>query len=359
MRKSPLIGAFRAVQLAAVLIMIYSIWNFVAMHKTPILPPELPGSFKDSPRPNSVMINTPSSMDPPNNQGPGFFEPGSLNLSRVESMSKCYINPKGMYKTHFGDGLCVVSASKKFMFYHVRKSGSSTGRKIAEEQFQGKDMQRCNRGGREDYFAAAFVRNPTTRFFAQYEEMFVRTLGNKMRVPNQFDVFHSDMKDYKAYERAFCGKYINEPRQGRRKPCDQIPSQDTGDLARRFEKFVESWDGTVFEAHLAMQAPILSHSTGMPYRVDYIGDVRHMQEDWDKIGKELGVSEVSVLRGRAYPRRMNTSYVSTTTYERMCRIAAIDYCCLNFALPPQCKDSGVSCRWTSVDGENRIVPEIR
>eukprot|EP00466_Bigelowiella_natans_P012332 jgi/Bigna1/69012/fgenesh1_pg.7_\ len=362
-------NAFQAVQLSALIILMYSLWILITAETSPIhIQPKWPEKFKGSNAiashaiiDSSNITTRKTNLEPHKYEDPDVFAPGSLKMSQLEAFSKCYIDPIGMYRTHFGDGLCVVSDSKKFVFYHVRKSGSSTGRSVATQQFGGRDMQRCDHRGkrRDEFYKVAFVRNPTTRFFAQYEETFVRTLGGKMKIPDEFDVFHKDMKDYKEYEKLFCGESASLPRKGRKKPCDQIPSQDTGNLARRFERFIDAWDGTVFEAHLAMQAPILSNrNTGLPFALDYLGNTKTTDSDWQQIGNKLGVMHVETIRGRAYPRRMNISYISKGTYEKMCRLAAIDYCCLNFKLPPECTNAGVSCRWISKDGSKRIVPEV-
>ena len=106
-----------------------------------------------------------------------------------------------------------------------------------------------------------------------------------------------------------------------------------------------------------MQAPILSSREGMPIHLDFIGDTKHTAEHWKQIGEELNVPNVTVIRGRGYPRRMNISYIATKTYNKICRLAAIDFCCLNFKLPPECATSGVACGWETKDGERRIVPK--
>mmetsp|Transcript_17058 Transcript_17058/g.33286 ORF Transcript_17058/g.33286 Transcript_17058/m.33286 type:complete len:378 (+) Transcript_17058:32-1165(+) len=357
-----------ALPFAATGIALYGIWLLLsadshAISPTPALSPakDMKLHLKSDPPVGNSVPNP--STDPAISPGAASsiksFAPGSLSMTRAESMKKCWVDPKGMYRTHFGDYLCVVSESQKMVFYHVRKSGSSTGREVATKTFGGRDMQNCKRRAADikNYYTVAFVRNPITRFFASYEEMFVRTLGNH-RVPKQFDVFHADLENYKAYERIFCGPDADLPRRGQKKPCDQVLTRETGELAHRFERFVKAWDGTMFEQHLGFQAPVLSSNDGKPFRLDFIGDTKHTDEHWQQIGKHLNVPKVEVIRGRAYPRRMNITYIQTETYERICRLAAIDFCCLNFELPPQCANAGVSCEWEEHDGEDRIVPRV-
>ena len=58
-------------------------------------------------------------------------------------------------------------------------------------------------------------------------------------------------------------------------------------------------------------------------------------------------------------RRFNTLFVSISTKQRICQQSAIDYCCLNMELPPECNDEKVEIH-CSLDhnklGEFRIQP---
>jgi hypothetical protein len=65
-----------------------------------------------------------------------------------------------------------------------------------------------------------------------------------------------------------------------------------------------------------------------------------------------------VIHGRAYPRRMNVSDVSDDAMQAMCRVYAIDFCCLNYELPPACLRAPpgrrVLCKWLEKGGERLI-----
>ena len=153
--------------------------------------------------------------------------------------------------------------------------------------------------------------------------------------------------DYKAYEKLF----------------------NTPETVRRFEAFVHLWDGrTLFNDHIRLQAPVLADvHTGAPHPLDYIGLTSEMVEAWDGIGALVGKSvdhRLSSMRGRTFPRRFNTSLVSEETQRRICRLAALDYCCLNFALPEACQPHAappghqVYCQWVSRGGVRHIEPLI-
>lgn len=64
-----------------------------------------------------------------------------------------------------------------------------------------------------------------------------------------------------------------------------------------------------------------------------------------------------------YPRRFNVSAVKDATRRRICRLTALDYCCMNFVLPPVCRDedfAGVFCNVTrrSIPGQVESHPSI-
>ena len=67
-----------------------------------------------------------------------------------------------------------------------------------------------------------------------------------------------------------------------------------------------------------------------------------------------------VFDSRSVPRRFNTSLVSISTKQRICQQSAIDYCCLNMELPPECNDNEKVEIHCSLDhnklGEFRIQP---
>lgn len=48
--------------------------------------------------------------------------------------------------------------------------------------------------------------------------------------------------------------------------------------------------------------------------------------------------EEGQFQARSIPRRFDSSFVSLETKRRICKLAAIDYCCLNLQLPPECED---------------------
>lgn len=61
-------------------------------------------------------------------------------------------------------------------------------------------------------------------------------------------------------------------------------------------------------------------------------------ENWEYIAKWYGESlpEEGQYQARSVPRRVDKTFVSNETIRRICKLSALDYCCLNLPLPPEC-----------------------
>jgi hypothetical protein len=109
---------------------------------------------------------------------------------------------------------------------------------------------------------------------------------------------------------------------------------------------VRDYDGrNPFDIHLNFQVPLLSNKEGYPIYLTELHNTTNAEGDWKSIAKRyLGddyefKNKDGVIEGRSYPRRFNIKLVSAETQRRICELALIDYCCLNFPLPEVCQDS--------------------
>jgi len=234
------------------------------------------------------------------------------------------------------------------------KSGSSTGRHVVKNDFDGTDyMSGCNVPRGEDaskWMQIATLRNPATRAFASYEEMFVRRLGNLKHIPAPFQAF---MKPFEGFLYPNYSAMFDKP-------------AEVAKLTRAYERFMKDWDGkTVFDMHLERQVLYnVRRDASIPGRatsrhLSLVFDTHKMQEafEWLAIEKNLDHTP-KVIRGRAYPRRMNVSDVSDEAMQAMCRFYALDFCCLNYELPAACVHASVGhrvrCRWRREGAESLI-----
>jgi hypothetical protein len=201
-----------------------------------------------------------------------------------------------------------------------------------------------------------FVREPLSRFMSQYEEAYVRTApwvknGNpyyfdpdlkQYKEEHPFPFMFENLHSYHDYEDTFCPP-STRTNPNSRKECVDKPSAENGTLTHRLERFVSEYDGrTPFDIHLSFQVPLLSNKEGYPIHVTELHNTTNAKEDWKSIAKSyLGEDHVfkdGVIEGRSYPRRLNSKLVSAKTQKRICELALIDYCCLNFPLPSVCGD---------------------
>ena len=278
-----------------------------------------------------------------------YFLPGALNLSRTDVIHKCYL-PSDM-KLPNGQG-CSISRKYKILFHLTPKSGSSTGRHVIKNDFEGVDYssdQMCkikDEKERPNWIEVAVLRNPATRAFASYEEMFVRRLGNPEHIPQNCRGF---MEQYKGWIYTNYSALFDT-------------SEGVKRLTRSYEQFMRDWDGQAFDMHLDSQIAYNVKRQGINRRptarhLDFVFDTHTMENSFEIIAKKVGLKKrPRVIKGRAYPRRMKVSDVSDEAFQAMCRRYRHDFCCLNYPLPKQCLQNvpagqAVQCKWVEVDSE--------
>mmetsp|Transcript_32372 Transcript_32372/g.39843 ORF Transcript_32372/g.39843 Transcript_32372/m.39843 type:complete len:372 (-) Transcript_32372:1131-2246(-) len=280
-----------------------------------------------------------------------IFLPGSIkDMTRTETVNRCYVDPV-KYKQHKLGNICTYSPKYDLFYFLIPKSGSSTGRHVMKHSFEADEhsSHNCKRfmetgkafnsGEGDKTLRTTSLRNPLSRFFASYDEMHVRRLGKLNKIPANYNAWMKDYDgwDYDRYKELF------ETKEGVQK------------ITRSFEKFVHDWDGVVpFDVHLMLQTPVISDSKGKIYPFDIAFDTHDMGNALKEIAHRVSAPEPEIIRGRSYPRRINTSDVSTETKQKICRLSAIDFCCLNYALPKEClRDDQipvgerVRCRWVN------------
>mmetsp|Transcript_859 Transcript_859/g.1678 ORF Transcript_859/g.1678 Transcript_859/m.1678 type:complete len:380 (+) Transcript_859:9-1148(+) len=295
---------------------------------TPQLEVEAGASQSASPL-ASASATSSAKKEPLQSKSSEVFAPGTLALPRQDVLAQCWSDPQNeFFKQHYARHTCTYSDKYKLLYYLIEKSGSSSNRLMTAESL-GASETSCTSHQSQSKAQIAFVRNPITRFFAQYEEFTARRLDRKnTEIPQQYRSYLDGLPSYKAYDALF-----TQPQK----------------LTERFERFLQLWDGReVFDVHLRKQTMYLSDDkTGYGLQLDYIGEVnRTMMSDWKRMSSLFGLPEVKEIHGRTYPRRMNTSSVNVEALRALCRITAVDFCCLNFLLPPACQGV-VECKWVT------------
>lgn len=309
------------------------------------------------------------------------FLPGGLNMTHAQTLHRCWADPN-VYRLHFplGDRLITaISHDYHLIYMLIPKCSSSTGRSLIKHLFNatqesmspvGRDLSTRFR----NYSVITSIRDPLSRFYSQYDEVFLR-YGPWMKkkkgrawdyvrtFDHPFPYLYDNMTDWPDYQEAFCPAHlidrsvVNFPKEW----CSRQPTRENGTLSERFERFVHDYDGLrPWDLHQHLQVTRLSNrDTGKPRRVSTIYKSEDTLSFWTRKARKLGggalPDETRKVNARSAPRRFNSSLVSLETKRRICRLSAIDYCCLNLELPPECEGS-VTC---SLDKNDRGVPRIQ
>lgn len=298
------------------------------------------------------------------------FRPGSLQMSSAESLQYCYVNITH-YSGHFDKLLSVqvsMSVTHKLIYRNIPKSSSSTSVHFMQDVFKGKD-ERITHNKLKDYVRnqhyslVSFIREPLQRFYSSYDEAYFRMgpwmgegplvaekprlqqiyRGNKHKV-DPYPYLYEGLTTLDDFRHLHCPGEVLEQQgyQG----CIDVETIDNGTLAHRFEQFVRDYDGrNPFDVHLKMQAAFLvfnAKSNGDPLPITNLYNASEADKGWLAIAQEKGVEapdDGEVKIGRKISRRFNVELVSDATKRRICRLLALDYCCLNLELPEVCRRS--------------------
>jgi hypothetical protein len=215
----------------------------------------------------------------------------------------------------------------------------------------------------ENHTLVSFIRDPLDRFYSSYDEAYFRWgpwMGSKQserRKPKVAKYYHTHkhkldkypylyggIQTIGDYRRSFC------PRGVPPKDCNEVPSIDNGTLTERFERFVRDYDGIdPFDVHLSAQvSQLVDGRDGRPLPISILYNASEAHRGWQDIANARGVRipKDGLKAGRMASRRFNLTMVSNSTKQKICRLMALDYCCLNIELPEVCRmseDGGVYC----------------
>lgn len=293
------------------------------------------------------------------------YRPGTLQISPAEALRHCFVNTTH-YQGHITDraqSLVSISDHYKLIYRNVPKSSSSSARHAMQDFLEGGD-ERMKHDSMEEkvhnkgYKMISFVREPMSRFFSSYDEAFFRMgpwmgdgpiVNDKPRVKKQYldnrykvdkyPYLFEGLKTIEDFRLFYCPKEVLA--RGRALDCNEAPSIDDGNLAHRFEQFVRDYTGLdPFDIHLNLQISNLVFPTGEPFPLTALYNSTEADKGWQEIASEKGVKipDGEMTHGRKITRRFNVDKVSDATKRKVCRILALDYCCLNIELPRVCRE---------------------
>ncbi|KAL7533374.1 hypothetical protein ACHAXR_005187, partial [Thalassiosira sp. AJA248-18] len=192
------------------------------------------------------------------------FQPGTLNLTQPTTLQHCFADP-AIYQLHYPSSdrqVTSISESHQLIYLMIPKSSSSTGRWIMDNALEAHDMG-MNPAGDElvstayrDYTVITFVRDPLSRFYSQYDEIFLRygpwmkhrpgkAWNHVKTFKHPYPYLYENMTEWQDYQDAFCppdGVPDNLKKKSK-EWCSRQPTKENGTLATRFEMFVQDYDG--------------------------------------------------------------------------------------------------------------------
>ncbi|KAL9180733.1 hypothetical protein ACHAXT_011186 [Thalassiosira profunda] len=305
------------------------------------------------------------------------YRPGTLDMPPAEALRYCYVNAT-IYKNHTKEGkqsLVSLSDRHKLIYRNIPKSSSSSARHAMQDYLDGEDSRMKHDTmeelvHRKRYQMISFIRDPLNRFYSSYDEAFFRMgpwmlngpiVRDKPRIRQAYNNSKWRVEKYPYLYEGF--DTIDDFRQlycpaevlatGRFLDCNGIPSIDDGNLAHRFEQFVRDYSGLdPFDIHLNLQMGSLIFPTGEPFPVTKLYNATDAEKGWQEVAGRRGVEipDGEMTHGRKITRRFNVSLVSKEAKRKICRLLALDYCCLNMQLPKVCREAGedeaVYCSWS-------------
>ena len=97
--------------------------------------------------------------------------------------------------------------------------------------------------------------------------------------------------------------------------------------------------GSSSDNSLTLQVANIAFPSGEPFPITTLYNATEAERGWQEIARQKGVTIPSgeMKVGRKKTRRFNMSLISNRTKRKICRIMALDYCCLNIELPEVCR----------------------
>ena len=293
------------------------------------------------------------------------FVPGTLELTRLEAFTRCYIDGD-RYRPHYKMRECrTVSEQAGLVYVQVVKSGSSTSRTVMRELFPDAALVECPHlrprmrqsvnAGHAPFHWFTFVRDPLSRYVSGFHEAMKRWLQFK-------EGKRSGTRPGTHKLQRFADKHQNSTQQ-----------KDREGLLAALESFVRHHHNgsTIPNTHLQLQSTAMLKAA-CPLRLDAIHDLTMLHTVFDRFLEDRNrtldndshqFQKTNKKVRNLNPHKLNISKISVLAKRKICQLSALDYCCLNYELPPEC-EGALSCRWidpknVSLLQEDHPAPTLR
>ena len=262
-----------------------------------------------------------------------IFVPGTLDLTRLEAFKRCYINGD-LYRPHYTmREYRTVSEQAGIVYVHVEKSGSTESRTAMKDLFHDAKLVECpslrQRNNEEKHARYAtfhwftFSRDPLSRYVTG---------------------FQTAMDRWRMYRRGSAPgtqklqRFVDKHNSTKEKDVDGIMAA--------LESFVmDHHNGsTIPNSHLQLQSTAMLKAA-CPLRLDAIHDLTTLNTVFGGFSEDRNRT-LAIHQKKHYSdsHKRNISKISLPAKRKICQLSALDYCCLNYELPPEC-EGALSCRW--------------
>lgn len=262
------------------------------------------------------------------------FSPGTLSMSRLETFHQCYVDPC-RYQHHLKAKIkCDISEVYNLSYFMVGRAGSSTCRHIMQNFFNATE-KRCFDSDMVEsngFLRFTFFREPVSRFLAGFQQTLKLSFRRKS-VPE---------RPYKSFREPF--RNTTDMRQ-----FTQLLETDEGNQVATgaLQQFILEYDGTEpLDGHMALQiSRFACQTTGRTRRMEAVFDTLSIDQEFQNLANLVGAPQPEILHAHERRRSIDATNLTLKERQRLCQFVALDYCCLNYELPEECKDA-VQCQWT-------------